>query len=70
MNCELDTAEASIQLYNLLSASLIGQMIEAVRQGMHFLNLKRRGMGSVTKDNKFKSLSECWFTKKREKKWN
>jgi hypothetical protein len=42
-------------------------MLEAARNGMQLLHLKRREVGSVTKDQKFKSISERWFTKSKEK---
>ena len=66
-NNEQDTTDASKQLRKLLSASTMGQMLEAARNGMQLLHLKRREVGSVTKDQKFKSISERWFTKSKEK---
>ena len=59
---KMETAKAAKQLRNLLSASTLGEMIEFVSRGMKLLNLKGRETGSVTKDQKFKSISESWFT--------
>jgi hypothetical protein len=45
---EQDTTDASKRLCNLLSASTMGQMLEAARNGMQLLHSKRREVGSVT----------------------
>ena len=45
----------------------MGEMIEAVARGMKHLSLKGRETGSVTKDQKFKSISERWFMKTKER---
>ena len=65
-NDELDTTGASRQLRNLLSASTMGQMLDIATRGIQLLHLKNREVGSVTKDQKFKSISERWFTKTKE----
>jgi hypothetical protein len=64
---EIDTTEAAKQLRNLFSASALGDMLESVARGMALLSLKGRESGSVTKDQKFKSISERWFTKAKDR---
>ena len=63
----METANAAKQLCNLLSASMLGEMIEFVSRGMKLLNLKGRETGSMAKDQKFKSISEHWFTKAKDR---
>ena len=45
---EMETAKAAKQLCDLLSASMLGEMIEFVSRGVELLNLKGRETGSVT----------------------
>jgi hypothetical protein len=44
----------------------MGEMIEAVARRMKHPSLKWRETGSVTKDQKFNSISEHWFLKTKD----
>jgi len=41
-------------------------MLDIATMGMQLMHSKRREVGSVTKDQKFKSISERWFIKTKE----
>ena len=64
---EIEIANAEKQLHTLLSASTMGEMIEAVSRGIKHRSLKVRETCSVAKDQKFKSISRCWFAKTKDR---
>ena len=49
----MNTGEATKQFCNLLSASMLGGMIESVSRGMKLLDFKGRESHSMTKDQQF-----------------
>ena len=66
-NDDNGSTEAAKQFRNMLLAPTMQDILEATSEGMQILQMKSREEGSITKDQKFKSLSERWFVKAEPK---